>query len=82
MTGTPAPKSPLDWYSQCEIACPGFLAEGSIHKFKTRLGLFESAENGGVVFPRLITWYDDESIVSISAQNTRIKSCCCLIISK
>ena len=29
MSGTPSPKSPVDWWSQCEIAWPGFLREGS-----------------------------------------------------
>ena len=28
MSGTPSPKSPLDWWSQCEIAWPGFSARG------------------------------------------------------
>lgn len=62
MTGTPAPKSPIDWYSQCEIACPGFLKEGDIHKFKDRLGLVEERENivTGGVYPHLVTWLDDE----------------------
>ena len=37
MSGTPAPKSPVDWYWLCEVACPGFLKEGNIQKFKARL---------------------------------------------
>lgn len=63
MTGTPAPKSPADWWSQCEIACPGFLKEGDIHKFRERLGVIVQKENapGAGVYPHLITWRDDEN---------------------
>jgi SNF2 family DNA or RNA helicase len=61
MTGTPAPKDPGDWWSQCEIACPGFLKEGDIHKFKNRLGVIVQKErfDGGGVYPSLITWRND-----------------------
>ena len=41
MSGTPAPKSPVDWWNQCEIACPGFLAEGTYAKFKYSLCLWK-----------------------------------------
>ena len=44
MTGTPAPKSPADWYSLTEIIQPGFLREGDIHKFKRRLGIIIQKE--------------------------------------
>ena len=37
MSGTPSPKSPLDWWSQCEIAWPGFLKEGSQKALENRL---------------------------------------------
>lgn len=62
MTGTPAPKSPIDWYSICEIVCPGFLKEGDIYKFKDRLGIIQERENTmtGGTFPHLVTWLDDE----------------------
>lgn len=62
MTGTPAPKSPVDWYGICEIACPGFLKEGDIFKFKDRLGIIQERENTmtGGTFPHLVTWLDDE----------------------
>jgi SNF2 family DNA or RNA helicase len=63
MSGSPAPKSPLDWYNQCETACPGYLKEGSIHKFKERLGIVANAENQvtGGVYQQLVTWRDNES---------------------
>lgn len=59
MTGTPAPKSPMDWYSQCEIARPGFLKEGDHYKFKERLAIVseQSAATGGS-FNSIISWRD------------------------
>jgi hypothetical protein len=63
MSGSPAPKSPADWWMQCEIAQPGFLKEGTYQKFKQRLGLIvekESLITGGP-YPHLITWLDDEN---------------------
>lgn len=70
MTGTPAPKSPSDWYSQCEIACPGFIKEGDIHKFNHRLGIIVQKEafQGGGVYPHLVTWRDDSSKCNICGQ--------------
>jgi SNF2 family DNA or RNA helicase len=61
MTGTPAPKSPLDWYSQTEIACPGFLAEGHQAKLKDRLAVIDMRDSAaGGVYPHLVTWLDDK----------------------
>ncbi len=62
MSGTPAPKSPADWWSICEIACPGFIKEGTIEKFKQRLAIVEMREQavGLGAFPHLVTWKDDE----------------------
>jgi hypothetical protein len=41
MSGSPAPKSPLDWYWQCEIACPGYIKEGDINKFQSRIAVMK-----------------------------------------
>jgi len=61
MTGTPAPKSPLDWFSLCEVAKPGFIREGNIHKFRDRLGVVEKREGAaGGVYPHTVTWRDSE----------------------
>lgn len=62
MSGSPAPKSPLDWWNQCEIACPGYIKEGTPEKFKKRLSLVKYKElfAGGGSYPELITWFDDE----------------------
>ena len=62
MSGTPAPKSPSDWWHQCECACPGFLKEGNINKFKARLCIIEERQSiTGGVYPHLVTWKDDEN---------------------
>lgn len=61
MSGTPAPKSPADWFHQCEVACPGFLKEGDIFKFRNRLGVIVQKQSiTGGVYPQLVTWRDDE----------------------
>jgi SNF2 family DNA or RNA helicase len=61
MTGTPAPKSPLDWYAQCEIARAGFLRERDHHTFKTRLAILSEGSNAtGGSFNQIIGWKDDE----------------------
>jgi SNF2 family DNA or RNA helicase len=61
MSGAPAPKSPEDWWKQCEIACPGFVKEGHPGTFKNRLALIiQEASFAGGSYPKLITWYDDE----------------------
>lgn len=61
MSGTPSPKSPVDWWSQCEIAWPGFLAEGSEKAFRERLA-FTSPQTfeSGVTIKKLEGWRDDE----------------------
>lgn len=61
MSGTPSPKSPADWWSLCEIACPGFLREGTHEKFKQRLAITEMREQfaGGGSYSHLLSWKDD-----------------------
>lgn len=69
MTGTPAPKNPCDWWQQSEVACPGYIREGNIVKFKARLCLMEQRESlSGGMYPHLITWLDDEKKCSICGQ--------------
>jgi hypothetical protein len=67
MSGTPAPKAPTDWWNQVEVACPGFLREGNIHKFKARLCIIEKRENNitGGVYPHVVSWLDDEKKCAI-----------------
>jgi len=62
MTGTPAPKSPVDWWHQAEIACPGFLKEGNIHEFTKTLAIIQEKENPttGGKYPHRVAWKDCE----------------------
>jgi SNF2 family DNA or RNA helicase len=62
MSGAPAPKAPPDWHNQAETVCPGFLKEGDANKLKHTLALIteEKSITGGV-FPKLVTWLDDEN---------------------
>jgi hypothetical protein len=69
MSGSPAPKSPLDWWMQCEIACPGYLKEGDIHKFRQRLAITakHSSVTGGQ-FQKIVTWRDNVSKCDICGE--------------
>lgn len=61
MSGSPAPKAPTDWWHQCEVAYPGFIREGTLNKFKFRLGLHEKRDSfAGGTFHERLTWLDDE----------------------
>jgi len=69
MSGSPAPRSPVDWFWQCEVACPGFLKEGTQAKFKQRLGIVVDHESiTGGVYPHLETWLDDERKCAICGE--------------
>lgn len=62
MTGTPAPKSPFDYYRLCEIACPGYLKEGSIHKFKERMAITQLVNDvSGGRYPKLVAYRDGKT---------------------
>lgn len=62
MSGTPTPKDPTDWWSLAEIACPGFLIEGTREILNKRLSIIEHVERtvGGGTYPQRVTWKDDE----------------------
>lgn len=63
MSGSPAPKSPVDWWMQCEIACPGFLKEGNVHKLKHRLCIIEQRESiTGGMYPHIVSWRNNTDI--------------------
>lgn len=64
-SGTPAPKNPADIWSLAEIACPGFLREGSRKALEQRLSIsiFQEFEDGS--YPQHITWKDDENKCNI-----------------
>jgi len=60
MSGTPSPKSPLDWWRQCEIAWPGFIKEGSQKALEARLAIMKKHEFEAGVFNKRAAWLDDE----------------------
>lgn len=60
MSGTPSPKSPLDWWSQCEIAWPGFLREGSRKALEQRCAFVVMHQYDAGMFPKRIGWKDDQ----------------------
>jgi len=69
MSGTPAPKTPVDWWHQCEVACPGFLKEGNINKFKKRMCIIEERESlTGGVYPHIVSWLDDEKKCAVCGE--------------
>lgn len=60
MSGSPAPKSPCDWWMQAEIACPGFLRESTPRKFLDRVALVKKmVGESGVAWPKVVTFRDD-----------------------
>lgn len=61
MSGTPSPKTPLDWWSQAEIAYPGFLKEGSVKALEQRLAFLVDQElPDGMKVKKRIGWKDSE----------------------
>lgn len=65
MTGTPAPKSPIDWWHQAEVACPGYLSESAVGLLHQRLRLINtSVSSSGGVFPKPVAWLDSEDVCS------------------
>jgi len=68
MSGTPAPKSPLDWWSQCEICYPGFLKEGSAKAFEQRLGIYQEKYTDQGKFWTRTAWKDDVERCSVCGQ--------------
>lgn len=64
MSGSPAPKNPTDWYNQCEIACPGYLQEGELWKFRARLSIEEQQKDGsGVKYNKHVAWKDGNPLL-------------------
>jgi SNF2 family DNA or RNA helicase len=60
MSGTPSPKRPTDWWSQCEIAWPGFLREGSVKALEKRLAFQVQKTFDSGTFWTTVGWRDDE----------------------
>lgn len=70
LSGTPAPKSPADWWHLCEVACPGFLKEGHISHFTERLAVMEQRETvpGSGTYNHIVTWRDSDNKCSVCGQ--------------
>jgi hypothetical protein len=60
MCGIPAPRDPCDWHAQAEIACPGFLREGTRGKLLNRLAVIEKVQLETHAFPKIKSWKRDE----------------------
>lgn len=61
LSGTPAPRDPSDWWNITEVACPGFLREGSKMTLARRLGEWEQKEGAvGQLYWHLKYWKEDE----------------------
>jgi hypothetical protein len=60
MSGTPSPKTPVDWWAQAEIAWPGFLKEGSPKALEQRLAFLVDEQYDSGAFKRRVGWKDDE----------------------
>lgn len=61
LSGTPAAKRPTDWWSQCEIAWPGYLREGNFRAFEHRYAFMEEViDLDGVTFNKRTGWNEAE----------------------
>ena len=66
MSGAPAPNIPTDWWHICEVACPGFLKEGDVFKFRERLAIMsEQTSASNQVYTKVEAWKDDENRCAI-----------------
>lgn len=73
MSGTPNPKSPSDWWSQCEVVCPGFIQEGHPVAFQRRLSLVQKRiGREGVEYPHRVTYWDNVNKCGICGE---LKQC-------
>lgn len=62
MSGSPAPHSPCDWWHLAEVACPGYLREGSWWQERDRLAFLEEGVSAsGQKFKKPKGWRDDEN---------------------
>jgi hypothetical protein len=68
MSGTPAPKSPVDWWAPCEIAWPGFLKEGSPKALEARLAFMVDKQFDAGIFKARVGWRDDERKCNVCGQ--------------
>jgi SNF2 family DNA or RNA helicase len=60
MSGTPSPKTPLDWWQVCEIAAPGFLREGSRDELLKTLANVREVDYGHGPILEIESWQEDQ----------------------
>ena len=69
MSGTPSPKSPVDWWSQCEIAWPGFLREGSQKAMEERMAFMVQQTYDEGTFKKRIGWKDNAKKCAVCGEH-------------
>ena len=60
MSGTPSPKKPTGWWSQLELAWPGFLYEGSVKALLESLAVLKEVNTGVQIVHELDYWLEDK----------------------
>ena len=65
LSGTPAPKNPCDWWSQCEVIRSGYIKEGDYKKFEKRYGVYKPWDGSTPVWNRFEGW-DKEEVAKLS----------------
>lgn len=60
LSGSPAPKTPDEWWHPIECCCPGFIRESNPNKFRNRYADIEFEENEYGKYPVIKSWKDDE----------------------
>jgi len=68
MSGTPSPKSPVDWFSQAEIVWPGFIREGDMKQFERRMAVFAEKTTSQGKHMQRVTWLDDEKKCAVCGE--------------
>jgi len=82
MSGTPAPKNPLDWWSQLQIAQPGFIKEGNWYKFRNRLAETEIMEGDDSDNTRSYTVIKEWKELEIHGLRNQIQNRLCVFVDK
>jgi hypothetical protein len=61
-SGTCAPLDPTDWWHQCEIVCPGYLEEPTIHAFRERMAIMVTEDFGNGPVKKVKQWRDRDRL--------------------
>jgi hypothetical protein len=60
MSGTASPKKPTDIWAPVEIACPGYIKEGSAKQLEKTLAIITQITKSDGVYPKRLGWRDSE----------------------